>query len=94
MSAQTGSGKRYRLGFDIGGTFTDFVIFDQEDGSMKVSKCLTTPEDPSQGVVIGLNQIKEDFGIGMEGVHNAVHGTTLIINAIIERSRRGSVRQA
>jgi len=77
--------KRYRLGFDIGGTFTDFVIFDQQDGIIRISKCLTTPEDPSLGVVNGLNQIKEDFGLGMEEAHNAVHGTTLIINAIIER---------
>lgn len=85
MAPGGGNRKRYRLGFDIGGTFTDFVIFDEREGSIEVSKCLTTPEDPSQGVVAGLKQIKDDFGIGMEGVHNAVHGTTLIINAIIER---------
>lgn len=40
---------RYKLGIDIGGTFTDFVLLDEEEGGMEVGKCLTTPESSPRG---------------------------------------------
>ena len=48
---------RYRIGFDIGGTFTDFVLLDAESGDIRLHKCLTTPEDPSVGALDGLAAI-------------------------------------
>ncbi|RLA95807.1 MAG: hydantoinase/oxoprolinase family protein, partial [Deltaproteobacteria bacterium] len=74
----------YRLGCDIGGTFTDFVLVDDETGEIRINKCLTTPADPSEAVEEGIKQLLErgDF---MSHLKEVIHGTTLVINAIIER---------
>src|ERR671919_325482 len=64
----------WRLGFDIGGTFTDFVLQDVESGAIAVGKHLTTPRDPADGVLRGLAAVAQ-----------AVHGTTLGANLVIER---------
>ena len=74
----------YRLGCDIGGTFTDFVLVDDETGEIRINKCLTTPADPSEAVEEGIKQLLErgDF---MSHLREVIHGTTLVINAIIER---------
>lgn len=86
MSEPNREPKRYRLGFDVGGTFTDFVLYDDQDGSVRTAKVLTVPDDPADGVIQGLRKIQAEFGIAMKDVQNAVHhGTTLIINALIER---------
>ena len=50
---------RYRLGFDIGGTFTDFVMVDTVEGRIHLHKCLTTPEDPSIGALDGMHDLLE-----------------------------------
>ncbi|MFQ5407769.1 MAG: hydantoinase/oxoprolinase family protein [Anaerolineales bacterium] len=74
-----------RLGCDIGGTFTDFVLLDDETGAISVHKCLTTPGDPSDAVEQGLLELEQrtpDLAARLEEV---IHGTTLVINAIIER---------
>ncbi len=76
---------RYRLGFDIGGTFTDFTLVDQETGATFLNKCLTTPDDPSRGVIDGLVPLLEKAGVSGEEVDIAIHATTLITNALIER---------
>ena len=76
---------RYRLGFDIGGTFTDFVLIDEATGTVILNKCLTTPEDPSRGVMLGLAPLLARAGIGGAGLDIAIHATTLITNALIER---------
>ena len=49
--------KVYRLGCDIGGTFTDFVLLNDETGEIKTGKCLTTPRDPSDAVEEGMTGI-------------------------------------
>ena len=75
----------YRLGCDIGGTFTDFVLVNDKTGEFHTNKCLTTPFDPSHAVEQGIKelaQIKPEF---MNKVKEVIHGTTLVINAIIER---------
>ena len=79
-----GTGK-YRLGFDIGGTFTDFVLSDPETSEIAVHKCLTTPDDPSVGALAGLQEILSDKGLDFSDVDHLVHGTTLVTNALIER---------
>ncbi len=76
---------RYRLGFDIGGTFTDFVLLDAATDEIRVGKCLTTPRDPSLGALQGAARVLAEQGIRLEDLGLAIHGTTLVANAIIER---------
>jgi N-methylhydantoinase A len=79
-----GDGK-YRLGCDIGGTFTDFVLVNDETGEFQINKCLTTPGDPSDAVEQGIRQMLERKPGFMPEIEEVIHGTTLVINAIIER---------
>lgn len=75
----------WRLGFDIGGTFTDFVLQDVESGAIAVGKHLTTPRDPAEGVLRGLDALLAAARAPMASVAQAVHGTTLGANLVIER---------
>jgi len=75
----------WRLGFDIGGTFTDFVLQEVNAGAVFVGKELTTPRDPSEGVVRGLAALLETARVRLADVDQIVHGTTLGANLIIER---------
>jgi 5-oxoprolinase (ATP-hydrolysing)/N-methylhydantoinase A len=77
---------RYRVGFDIGGTFTDFVLLDRASGRVRIHKCLTTPKDPSQGALAGLEDLLAAAGLRWADVGHLVHGTTLVTNAVIERT--------
>jgi N-methylhydantoinase A len=79
-----GDGK-YRLGCDIGGTFTDFVLVNDDTGEFTINKCLTTPGDPSDAVEEGVRQLLERAPGFMAQLEEVIHGTTLVINAIIER---------
>lgn len=74
-----------RLGCDIGGTFTDFVLLDDETGEIKVYKCLTTPGDPSDAVEEGVRALTKRVPDLPQKMKEVIHGTTLVINAIIER---------
>ena len=75
----------FRLGCDIGGTFTDFVLVNDETGTFSIYKCLTTPSDPSDAVETGILALKEQTPDFVPEVAEIIHGTTLVINAIIER---------
>jgi N-methylhydantoinase A len=79
------SGHR-RIGVDIGGTFTDLVVFDDATGSFAVGKTLTTSRDPSQAVETLVLEALEREGVAIESVQQLIHGTTLVTNAIIERT--------
>src|SRR5438105_304955 len=72
---------RYRVSMDIGGTFTDFVVADRRDRRSFTGKALTTPHDPSQGVLSGLRDLIPD----PEEIEFSVHGTTVGLNAVLER---------
>lgn len=74
-----------RVGVDIGGTFTDLLVFDIASGKFQTGKTLTTPDDPSRAVTEGLATVLADAGITPGAVRQIVHGTTLVTNAIIER---------
>ncbi|MBX7233217.1 MAG: hydantoinase/oxoprolinase family protein [Caldilineales bacterium] len=74
-----------RLGCDIGGTFTDFVLLDDASGEMHVYKCLTTPGDPSDAVEEGVRALSARLPDLARRLQEVIHGTTLVINAIIER---------
>ncbi len=76
---------RFRFGFDIGGTFTDFVVIDVESGAIHTFKTLTTPHEPVAAVLEGWEFLLADLGITGDAIESAVHGTTLITNALIER---------
>ncbi|MBN8902008.1 MAG: hypothetical protein J0H57_13315 [Rhodospirillales bacterium] len=66
---------RYRVGFDIGGTFTDFILLDTERHEIRLHKCLTTPQDPSVGALAGLQELLDGAGIGLggEGLARCLH---------------------
>jgi N-methylhydantoinase A len=75
---------RYRFGFDIGGTFTDFVLIDSHSGQVRTHKVLTTPDAPSQAVMEGWRFLLESAGADGGDVETAIHATTLITNALLE----------
>jgi N-methylhydantoinase A len=75
----------FRLGCDIGGTFTDFVLVNDQTGEFITNKCLTTPADPSEAVEQGIRQLLDISPGFMPHIDEIIHGTTLVINAIIER---------
>ncbi|MBI4504897.1 MAG: hydantoinase/oxoprolinase family protein [Chloroflexi bacterium] len=75
----------FRLGFDVGGTFTDFALQDERTGQLFIGKCLTTPDDPARGVLEGAQALLEERGLGWTDVHQAIHAATLGANTVIER---------
>ena len=77
--------KYYRLGCDIGGTFTDFVLLNDQTGEIMTGKCLTTPRDPSDAVEEGIRALEEATPDFVGKLDELIHGTTLVINSIIER---------
>jgi N-methylhydantoinase A/oxoprolinase/acetone carboxylase beta subunit len=77
--------KYYRLGCDIGGTFTDFVLLNDRTGEIKTGKCLTTPQDPSDAVEEGIRVLEATTPDFVAKLDELIHGTTLVINSIIER---------
>ena len=76
---------RLRLGVDIGGTFTDHVLFDEERGTVDAFKTPSTPEDLSACVLEGVGRFAERRPEGIEGLELIAHGTTVNTNAILER---------
>jgi len=77
--------KKYRVGADIGGTFTDLIVVDDQSGAFAIGKVLTTPADPSLAVEEALIQTLTSFGVQAAQVRHLIHGTTLVTNAMIER---------
>ena len=75
----------FRLGVDIGGTFTDFTLVDDSSRDVATEKRLTTPDDPSRAVIEGVTAILAANEIRIGDVSAIIHGTTLVTNAIIER---------
>jgi N-methylhydantoinase A/oxoprolinase/acetone carboxylase beta subunit len=75
----------YRLGCDIGGTFTDFVLINDQTGELRINKCLTTPKDPSDAVEQGIRELEVKVPGFVRKLDEVIHGTTLVINSIIER---------
>ena len=74
----------WRVGIDIGGTFTDAALVDSETGQVRVVKVLTTPEDPAKGFMSALERGLQECGAGGRDVAAVVHATTVATNAIIE----------
>ena len=74
-----------RLGVDVGGTFTDFVVFDPESGSFSVGKTLTTPQDLALGIIRGTREAAERAGFEVRDISQVTYGTTLVANLLLER---------
>jgi N-methylhydantoinase A len=74
-----------RVGVDIGGTFTDIVL-QLSDGSLRVSKVASTPDDPGRAVVTGLAALLTSAGVAPRDVVEIVHGTTVASNAILQKT--------
>jgi N-methylhydantoinase A len=75
----------YRIGIDIGGTFTDFALYDDGARQIVTHKALTTPAEPERAVLEGVRALADKGGIAVADVSMVVHGTTLVTNAAIER---------
>src|SRR6185369_959915 len=79
----------YRIGVDVGGTFTDLVLT-RPDGSIRLAKSPTTPDDQSVGVVNGISLLAEGEGLSLQALLAqtvaVVHGTTTADNTMIEMS--------
>ena len=75
----------YRLGVDVGGTFTDLFLVSEESGSAQYRvKTPSTPSDPSEGVLSGVARICDQAGIHVSELRNILHGTTVATNAVLE----------
>jgi len=76
----------YRIGLDIGGTFTDVVLVHDPTGALRLHKVLTTPRDPAEGALRGAREVCAAAGISLSQVGTLIHATTLVTNAVIERA--------
>jgi N-methylhydantoinase A len=74
----------YRLGVDVGGTFTDVLLVDQDSGATWRAKTASTPADQAVGVLTGIGRACADAGIELSEVAQVLHGTTVATNAILE----------
>ena len=74
-----------RIAVDIGGTFTDLQILDEESGATHAVKTPTTPDDPSRGLAEGLKIAAQDVGFSLTQVTALMHGTTIATNAVLQR---------
>src|SRR3989442_11488863 len=70
------------LGIDVGGTFTDFVMYDETTGAVVLEKTPSTPHDHSEGMMAGIRRLAVDLG----SVAKVAHGTTIATNTALERN--------
>jgi N-methylhydantoinase A len=77
---------RYWLGIDIGGTFTDFALFDTQTGELIGLKVPSTPPAFSEAVGVGLEQLADEHGVDLREIGTIAHGTTIAVNTLIQRT--------
>jgi len=75
----------YRVGVDIGGTFTDFCVFDEQTRDLHTLKVLSTPDRPGAEVIDGLSAIERRYGVPPSAIAYFTHGTTVGVNTVIQR---------
>jgi len=78
------------IGVDVGGTFTDFHLHDDESGALHLHKTPSTPDNPATAVLRGLAELTTTIGLDLRAVSRLSHGTTVATNAMIQR-RGGKV---
>ena len=74
----------YRLGVDVGGTFTDLLLIDEDTGVTHRAKTPSTPADQSVGVLVGIDKVCDLSGISPADIDQVLHGTTVATNAVLE----------
>ncbi len=77
-------GARFRLGVDVGGTFTDLSVFDERSGTITVYKTPTTADDQSKGIISGMRSILELCAAAADQIVYFAHGSTVATNAMLE----------
>ena len=75
----------WRLAVDIGGTFTDVVALEEESGELHLAKVPSTPDDPANGFIDGIERIRSASGVAAADIAAVFHGTTVATNAILQR---------
>src|ERR1700678_2982177 len=75
----------FRVGVDVGGSFTDFAVLDEADHTIHALKVLSRPDDPGAEVLTGIRLLQEKQGINPEEISYFTHGTTVGVNAVIQR---------
>lgn len=75
----------YRVGVDIGGSFTDFAILDDQSLEVRTLKVLSRPDQPGEEVVAGIRSLGERYGISSDQISYFTHGTTVGVNTVIQR---------
>jgi len=73
-----------RLGIDVGGTFTDFLLLNERSGEMRLFKIPSTPEDQSVGILDGVQQLLAETGLPASEIDSLLHGTTVSTNIVLE----------
>ena len=72
-----------RVGVDVGGTFTDLILVDEETGRITVDKVPSTPDDPARGTVAGVQEVCERGGVTLSDLDGILHGTTVATNIVL-----------
>ena len=75
----------YRVGVDIGGTFTDFCAFNDRTNQLHALKVLSRPDDPGAEVIEGISQLGQRFSISPQDIEYFTHGTTVGVNTVIQK---------
>src|SRR6188474_84733 len=75
-----------RIGVDVGGTFTDLILVDEETGRITVDKVPSTPDDPARGTVAGVQEVCERGGVTLSDLDGILHGTTVATNIVLTHS--------
>src|SRR4051812_1228040 len=75
----------YRVGVDIGGTFTDLCAFDETTNDLFTLKVLSTPDKPGSEVMEGIRQLEQRYGVPPSAITYFTHGTTVGVNTVIQR---------
>jgi N-methylhydantoinase A len=76
----------YRIGVDVGGSFTDFAVFDDADGRITTLKVFSRPDEPGAEITAGLSTLKTRDGLDAAKVSYFTHGTTVGVNTVIQRN--------
>src|SRR5258708_35744273 len=76
---------RYKVGVDIGGSFTDFAVLNERDGSIQTLKVFSRPDKPGEEVLEGIRQLQGRYAITPDQIGYFTHGTTVGVNTVLQR---------
>ncbi len=76
----------YNIGVDVGGTFTDVILFNEQTGELTLDKVLSTPENPAHGVLDGVESATDKAGADLMDLAAMFHGTTVVTNMLLEET--------